>query len=176
MKSLNNTELDLPALLKKLDTLELSKKQIEKVEVFNKIIAKLTKTITSTALETVEQLIDTIEINNHYTSKDNPDDYERLENIQELVSSISDFSDRNENNTVGSFIEEVSLLTDIDRWNANEQKLTLMTLHSSKGLEFNNVYILGAEEGLLPLTHSNDDDDLEEERRLFYVGVTRGIK
>ena len=77
---------------------------------------------------------------------------------------------------MGSFIEEVSLLTDIDRWNANEQKLTLMTLHSSKGLEFNNVYILGAEEGLLPLTHSNDDDDLEEERRLFYVGVTRGIK
>ena len=51
-----------------------------------------------------------------------------------------------------------------------------MTLHSSKGLEFKNVYILGAEEGLLPLTHNNDDDDLEEERRLFYVGLTRGIK
>ena len=55
----------------------------------------------------------------------------------------------------------------------NEQKLTLMTLHSSKGLEFKNVYILGAEEGLLPLSHGDDDDDLEEERRLCYVGITR---
>ena len=134
------------------------------------------KTADKTALETVEELIEKIKIKDHYTNKDNPDDYERLENIQEFVSSVSDFSDRNENNGIGPFIEEVSLLTDIDRWNANEQKLTLMTLHSSKGLEFKSVYILGAEEGLLPLTHNNDDDDLEEERRLFYVGVTRGIK
>ena len=74
-----------------------------------------------------------------------------------------------------SFIEEVSLLTDLARWNANEQKLTLMTLHSSKGLEFKQVYIVGLEEGLLPLSHNNDDDDIEEERRLFYVGLTRGI-
>jgi len=51
-----------------------------------------------------------------------------------------------------------------------------MTLHSSKGLEFNRVYILGLEEGLLPLIHNGEDDDIEEERRLFYVGITRGIK
>ena len=176
INSLNSTDLNLPETLKKLNTLDLSKKQIEKLGIFNKIIEGLKKTIKAPAIETVEQLIDSIKIKEYYTSKDNPDDYERLENIQELVSSISDFSNRNDDNTVETFIEEVSLLTDIDKWNANEQKLTLMTLHSSKGLEFKNVYILGAEEGLLPLTHSNDDDDLEEERRLFYVGVTRGIK
>jgi len=176
IKQLNTTDSDLEGILKKLDNLGLSAKQIEKVNAFNQIIRKLKKTTDKTALETVERLIEKIKVKDYYTNKDNPDDYERLENIQEFVSSVSDFSDRNENNGIEPFIEEVSLLTDIDRWNANEQKLTLMTLHSSKGLEFKSVYILGAEEGLLPLTHSNDDDDLEEERRLFYVGVTRGIK
>ena len=176
IKQLNTTDSDLEGILKKLDNLGLSAKQIEKVNAFNQIIRKLKKTKDKTALETVERLLEKIKVKDYYTNKDNPDDYERLENIQEFVSSVSDFSDRNENNGIGPFIEEVSLLTDIDRWNANEQKLTLMTLHSSKGLEFKSVYILGAEEGLLPLTHNNDDDDLEEERRLFYVGVTRGIK
>ena len=176
IKQLNMDAPDLETILKNLGDLGLSQKQVEKVDAFNQIIRKLKKTADKTALETVEQLLEAIKIKDHYTNKDNPEDYERLENIQEFVSSVSDFTERNSNNKIDSFIEEVSLLTDIDRWNVNEQKLTLMTLHSSKGLEFKNVYILGAEEGLLPLTHNNDDDDLEEERRLFYVGLTRGIK
>jgi len=176
IKQLNMDAPDLETILKNLGDLGLSQKQVEKVDAFNQIIRKLKKTADKTALETVEQLLEAIKIKDHYTNKDNPEDYERLENIQEFVSSVSDFTERNSNIKIDSFIEEVSLLTDIDRWNVNEQKLTLMTLHSSKGLEFKNVYILGAEEGLLPLTHNNDDDDLEEERRLFYVGLTRGIK
>ena len=176
LKNIANTSSDLPLTLNELSSLGLSDKQHKKVTDFIEIMQRIKATTKLTALETVESLIDEIKIVDYYTNKDNPEDYERLENIQELVSSISDFSDRNENNSIEEFIEEVSLLTDIDRWNVNEQKLTLMTLHSSKGLEFKNVYILGAEEGLLPLSHSNDDDDLEEERRLFYVGVTRGIE
>jgi len=176
LKNISNTESDLPQTLQELDSLGLSAKQINKVTDFINMIERLKTTIQLTALETVEALIGEIEVTDYYTNKDNPEDYERLENIQELVSSISDFTDRNDSNSIEEFIEEVSLLTDIDRWNVNEQKLTLMTLHSSKGLEFKSVYILGAEEGLLPLSHGDDDDDLEEERRLFYVGVTRGIE
>ena len=176
LKNISNTESDLPQTLAELGTLGLSPKQIEKVTDFINMIERIKSTTELTALETVETLISEIEVTDYYTNKDNPEDYERVENIQELVSSISDFTDRNESNSIEEFIEEVSLLTDIDRWNVNEQKLTLMTLHSSKGLEFKNVYILGAEEGLLPLSHGDDDDDLEEERRLFYVGVTRGIE
>ena len=176
LKNITDTDQDLSQTLDNLPDLNLSEKQVQKVRDFLSIIDSIKETINLTALDTVERLIDEIKINDHYTDKDNPEDYERLENIQELVSSIAEFVERNDNNSIEDFIEEVSLLTDIDRWNMNEQKLTLMTLHSSKGLEFKNVYILGAEEGLLPLSHGDDDDDLEEERRLFYVGVTRGIE
>ena len=172
---MNRKQLNLKETLNSLNKTELSDKQIKKVDKFVKIIYSLKKTSNKSSLETIETLIESIKIKEHYTSKENPDDYERLENIQELVSSVSDFCNRNSENSIQFFIEEVSLLTDIDRWNANDQKLTLMTLHSSKGLEFKYVYILGVEEGLLPLSHNNDDDDLEEERRLFYVGLTRGI-
>ena len=158
-----------------LDKLPLSESQIKKINHFKSIIKKLKKYTKDSAIEMIEFLIEEIEIKDYYTKRDNPEDYERLENIDEFVSSISDFCDRNENNSIKEFVEEVSLLTDIDRWNVNEQKLTLMTLHSSKGLEFENVYILGLEEGLLPLSHG-EDDDIEEERRLFYVGLTRAIK
>ena len=151
----------------------LCKKQLK---IFQKLINKLKGTIDKDALVSVELLLEEISLKDYYLNKDNPEDLERLENIEELILSISDFCERNENNSLSSFIEEVSLLTDIDRRNVNEQKLTHMTLHSSKGLEFNRVYILGLEDGLLRLSHGGEEDDIEEERRLFYVGITRGIK
>jgi len=173
---INDNNCSIEIALKNLEKINLTPKQIEKVQSFIEIISKVKQTLDDNALETLELLLDKIEIEEYYRNKDNPDDYDRIENIQEFVSSVSDFCDRNDESSMQLFIEEVSLLTDIDRWNANDQKLTLMTLHSSKGLEFKHVYILGLEEGLLPLSHNNDDDDIEEERRLFYVGLTRGIE
>ena len=173
---INENNCSIEIALKELEKMNLSPKQIEKVQAFSKIIKNVEETLDSSALETLELLLDKIEVEEYYRNKDNPDDYDRIENIQEFVSSVSDFCERNDENSMQLFIEEVSLLTDIDKWNANDQKLTLMTLHSSKGLEFNHVYILGLEEGLLPLSHNDDDDDIEEERRLFYVGLTRGIE
>ena len=173
---INENNCSIEIALKELEKMNLSPKQIEKVQAFSKIIKDVEGTLDSSALETLELLLDKIEVEEYYRNKDNPDDYDRIENIQEFVSSVSDFCERNDENSMQLFIEEVSLLTDIDKWNANDQKLTLMTLHSSKGLEFNHVYILGLEEGLLPLSHNDDDDDIEEERRLFYVGLTRGIE
>ncbi|NNE34873.1 MAG: ATP-binding domain-containing protein, partial [Rhodothermales bacterium] len=102
----------------------------------------------------------------------------RWENVQELVSAIAEFvSSRPEDSTLSTFLQEVSLFTDADQQDFNESKVTLMTLHASKGLEYDVVFITGMEEGLFPLARAAQDaKDLEEERRLFYVGVTRAGK
>ena len=98
----------------------------------------------------------------------------RWENVQELLSAITEFSHERKDATLESFLEEVALVSDIDTWEGEHNAVTLMTLHSSKGLEFPVVLIAGLEEGLLPFyTNSIEQPDLEEERRLFYVGITR---
>ncbi|MFQ5869425.1 MAG: ATP-dependent helicase [Candidatus Zixiibacteriota bacterium] len=98
----------------------------------------------------------------------------RIDNVKELVSAMQEFSERSESPTLEAFLEEVSLLTDIDRWDSESDKVTLMTLHSAKGLEFPVVFITGLEEGLFPLSRCMESrEELEEERRLFYVGLTR---
>ena len=102
----------------------------------------------------------------------------RWENVQELVSAIAEFSStRGEEGTLSAFLQEVSLFTDADDQDYDESKVTLMTLHASKGLEYEVVFIAGMEEGLFPLARAAQDaKELEEERRLFYVGVTRASK
>ncbi|MGQ1890777.1 ATP-dependent helicase [Thermophagus sp. OGC60D27] len=103
----------------------------------------------------------------------------RLENLEELFNAIREFSDNRqesgENNGLVDFLQEVSLLTDQDTEKPDDiDKVTLMTIHSAKGLEFKNVYIVGIEEGLFPSSMaSNSEAGLEEERRLFYVALTR---
>ncbi|MGM0376701.1 MAG: ATP-dependent helicase [Bacteroidota bacterium] len=103
----------------------------------------------------------------------------RLENLEELFNAIREFSENRqesgEDNSLIDFLEEVSLLTDQDTDNPDDiDKITLMTIHAAKGLEFKNVYIVGAEEGLFPSSMAgNTEAGLEEERRLFYVALTR---
>ena len=98
----------------------------------------------------------------------------RYDNVQELLSAISEFCQTRPEPTLEAFLEEVALVTDVDRWNDRSNAVTLMTLHSAKGLEFPVVFITGLEEGLFPLSRSRIDPyDFEEERRLFYVGLTR---
>jgi DNA helicase-2/ATP-dependent DNA helicase PcrA len=98
----------------------------------------------------------------------------RIENIKELVNAIAEFKERAEDPTLEGFLEEVSLITDVDMWDKTKDAVTLMTLHAAKGLEFRVVFIAGLEEGLFPLSRSLENAaDLEEERRLFYVGMTR---
>ena len=106
-----------------------------------------------------------------YDEKD-PEDFSRLENIKELKSVAIRFPD------IGNFLEQVALVEseyfESEKRNPNEEGIKLMTLHQSKGLEFDTVFITGVEEGLLPHSRSIDDFfQLEEERRLFYVGITR---
>ena len=106
-----------------------------------------------------------------------PEAPEHLENLAQLVNAAAEF-DREEGRTLGQFLERVGLLSDVDRWESRDDKVSLMTLHAAKGLEFRVVLIIAIEDGILPLSHPGDQiadrvKDQEEERRLLYVGITR---
>ena len=110
-----------------------------------------------------------------YLENENPENYEeRMDNVNELITAMGEFENITDEDDLSTFLAEVSLVADIDSWNDDTDALTLMTLHSAKGLEFPSVYIAGVERGLFPLPKAFDSQmELEEERRLFYVGITR---
>ncbi|MFZ2949125.1 MAG: 3'-5' exonuclease, partial [Desulfuromonadaceae bacterium] len=102
------------------------------------------------------------------------DDAERLENLEQLLAAIEEFSEKNPEAGLSEFLEQVSLVSDLEQGEAGQPSVTLMTLHAAKGLEFKAVFMLGMEERLFPHVRSLDDlDGMEEERRLCYVGMTR---
>ncbi len=98
----------------------------------------------------------------------------KIENIKELILAVQEFEENNEDKSLTAFLEYVALITDIDLYKGEEDVVTVMTLHSAKGLEFPVVFITGFEEGIFPHSRSlNSSEELEEERRLCYVGMTR---
>ena len=126
------------------------------------------------ASELARSLVEEIGVLSHFKESKEPDAKDRFDNVAELLTSIEEFSIRNPKSGLSTFLEDVSLQTDIDHWNDSDNRVTLMTIHSSKGLEFPVVFIAGMDEGLFPLFRSLDDkSELEEERRLFYVALTR---
>ena len=99
---------------------------------------------------------------------------DRVENLNELSTNLFKYQEENDEPTLNGFLEEVSLMTDIDNYNSENDSVTMMTLHSAKGLEFPNVFIPGLEEGIFPGMQSMfSSAEIEEERRLAYVGITR---
>jgi len=128
--------------------------------------------------ELARALVDDIGLIRFYKQEGTPEAQQRIENIEELLSAITEFSNENpEDGELEKFLEEVSLVADIDTWENKRDAITLMTLHSAKGLEFPVVFITGLEEGLFPIASSIYNlRELEEERRLFYVGMTRAMK
>ncbi|MER2139396.1 MAG: 3'-5' exonuclease, partial [Succiniclasticum sp.] len=127
----------------------------------------------------VEQLIDDVMNKTGYLeellAERTPQSESRAENLKELTSVAQDFlKDEGEEKTLARFLEHVALVSDIDDAQLDNDKFTLMTLHSAKGLEFPVVFLAGLEEGLFPHSRSwMDDEEMEEERRLCYVGITR---
>ena len=103
------------------------------------------------------------------------DDQERLANVEELITAARQFAAEDSSQTIGDFLEQITLASDVDGWDEQQDCVSVMTLHAAKGLEFPVVYMLAVEQGLLPHERSlsNDQDDLEEERRLCFVGMTR---
>jgi DNA helicase II / ATP-dependent DNA helicase PcrA len=127
--------------------------------------------------ELAHSLVDEIGIHKIFKEQNSPEAEDRWGNVLELLASISEYNTNNPNALLEEYLEEISLVTGVDSSDKNCNAVTLMTLHSSKGLEFPVVFIAGLEEGILPLYNSVlEDKELEEERRLFYVGITRAIK
>ena len=130
-------------------------------------------------VELVSTLTSETGILHHYqTEYDQYESESRVENIRELFNSVEQFTEERKRDKqpadLASFLEEVSLLTDVDTWNQSASAVTLMTIHAAKGLEFPVVYITGLEMGLFPLQRTMAQlAELEEERRLLYVGMTR---
>lgn len=101
----------------------------------------------------------------------------KTENLEELISAIEDFESRSPDKSLAGYLTQIALISDIDSVDNSKGAATLMTLHLAKGLEFDNVFVCGLEEGLFPIGESAfDPKELEEERRLMYVGMTRARK
>lgn len=162
-------------LAKAHDVSDLSVNAQTNLTNFYKLITKYINLINKISItELVRTLVDEIGILKMFKEEGTADAMNRYENVRELLQAITEYSKRTESPSLSGFLEEVSLLTDIDVWDNKANAVTLMTVHSAKGLEFPVVFIAGLEDGLFPLSRSmNSPAELEEERRLFYVGATR---
>ena len=150
----------------------------EKLEEFGILIFTLVAEMEDkTVLDILESILDRTGYLAQLEESTDPQDQARAENIGELFSVAKDFQDTNPTGTVEDFLEQVALVNDVDSFEQEESKVTLMTLHAAKGLEFPIVFLGGLEEGLFP--HSRtlmNPEEIEEERRLAYVGITRAEK
>lgn len=127
-------------------------------------------TLTTTAL--VDRLLEAIDYRDYILSQ--PQGEERWENIQELRAVAAEFDDMEPSKGLAALLERLALVANVDYFDENDDALTLITLHQAKGLEFPIVFITGMEDGLLPHIRSMDsEEEMEEERRLCYVGITR---
>lgn len=153
-------------------------KQADSLTAFYGIIKKYNELLPKlNAGELVRTLVEEAGILQYYRDSSAPDDNERYENVMEFLRSVDEFMIRMPDGGMTEFLEEVSLLTDLDQWNDETNRVTLMTLHAAKGLEFPVVFITGLEDGLFPLYSALENKEkLEEERRLFYVGLTRAMQ
>ena len=160
--------------LEKCREIKLRGKQQDSIENFHASITKFSSLLeTLDPKELLRTLLEEFNIENYY--KNNPAEQDRYNNIQELKASVDKFSDQTGGN-LKDFLQEISLFTDIDDWDDKENSITLMTVHAAKGLEFSTVFVAGLEQGLFPLVRIDDGpDQMEEERRLFYVAVTRAM-
>lgn len=170
------------AAIKNLDNLALingnsmydnlsTKKELE----FKRIIDELSLDAENSSLtELIDKILEKTGIKEELSLDMSLENELRLENLMEFKSITSNFEEREGNVSLGDFLEEISLVADVSQHKEDGEEVTLMTIHSAKGLEFTIVFLVGMEEGIFPHTNSLlEEDGLEEERRLCYVGITR---
>ena len=160
-----------------IDNISVGPKQKLALDDFLNLIKKHKSKIDSNkGSDIVKTMISDLKLEHYYMKQKTDESIDRWNNIQEFLNGIEEYEINNPESNLVEYLEEISLLTDIDKWNDSENKVTLMTVHSSKGLEFDNIVIAGLEDGLFPIVRAFEDDNIEEERRLFYVALTRAKK
>ena len=173
----SSKQIPLLSALERIDDIkEIQPRQRGQLKDFGSLIDKYSRAASGLSVsELTRSLIDEIQIVRHLKDEGTVESQNRMDNIQEFLAGIADFQTDNPEGTLQDFIAEVSLVADVDRWDTKRNSVTLMTIHAAKGLEFPVVFVSGLEEGLFPLS-SKEQDELEEERRLFYVAITRAKK
>ena len=169
-------EQEMPLLTACMDVPDtLGNRAKKSVEKFGELMMSLTMMAESMKLtELVQYVIDATGLESQYAKEDSDEARSRVENIREFVGAVQEFEDKADNPTLTDYLENVALVSDLDAMTEDGGAVTMMTLHSAKGLEFPNVFMIGMEENLFPSMRSRDDPArMEEERRLCYVGITR---
>ena len=173
--SLNS--LSLWEVLSDIDNIEELSKLKSKFSVFSESIEKLheAKEKEESVADIIDFIMDEINYKASFLEEGTEEALARIENIEEFKNKAREY----ESAQLEEFLEDIALIADIDRYDEDSKRVTLMTLHAAKGLEFPYVYMSGMEEGLFPSSMSlftGDESDVEEERRLCYVGITRAKK
>ncbi len=141
---------------------------------FHQLIADMRSLLESPPDEVVRQVLDLSGYRDMLRRGDDTEDQERLANVEDLITAAKQFAAEDSSRTIGDFLENVTLASDLDSWDERQDCVSIMTLHAAKGLEFPVVYMAAVEQGLLPHERSiARNDELEEERRLAFVGMTR---
>jgi DNA helicase-2/ATP-dependent DNA helicase PcrA len=154
----------------------LSKAPKAKIAVFVNMIEQFKKDINGPVKPLAERVLSESGLE-RFLQNEKVKDQSALENLEEFVNGTAQYDKQTEQPSLLDYLQQIALFSDTDAYEAGTGRVALMTLHAAKGLEFENVFIIGLEEGLLPHERSSDDDDeLEEERRLFFVGITRAKK
>jgi len=163
---------DIIDLLEKVDS--RTKKGLERFyDIYRKLKEESSRVVVS---DLINSILKEIEYKDYLVDGTHEGE-SRWENVKELLTVAKRFDDLNPKESLASFLQDVSLITSADNQDYNKESISLMTLHSAKGLEFDYVFIVGMEENIFPHVQSmTEESDLEEERRLCYVGVTRAKK
>lgn len=146
----------------------------KKLESFKNLIDNLIlKSNNMNIFELVEFLLERVEYINLLEKQNTIEAKSKIENIQEFLGSIKLYEEDDSEATLADFISGISLLSDVDKTEELSEAVSLLTVHSAKGLEFENVFLVALEEGIFPSSYAEEDEDLQEERRLMYVAITR---
>jgi DNA helicase II / ATP-dependent DNA helicase PcrA len=141
---------------------------------FRQLLYELAELRELPADEVIRQVLDRSGYRRMLEQSSDPDDQERLANVEELITAARQFAAEDSSRTLADFLENITLASDVDGWDERQDSVSIMTLHSAKGLEFPVVYMAAVEQGLLPHERSLEKaEDVEEERRLAFVGITR---
>ncbi|MFP4698201.1 MAG: DNA helicase PcrA [Eubacteriales bacterium] len=172
-----NGEMDFYTALKDAQDIPNMSRASSKINSFVNMIGTFkAKLQTVNLVEFVSEVLEDTGYIEEYRLEDTPEAKSRLENLDEFISKVAEYEKNTKEPSLNNFLEEVALVSDIDNMDSEANSVTLMTLHSAKGLEFPYVFLAGMEDGVFPsymtLT-SGSEEDLEEERRLCYVGITR---